>query len=367
MREQIEYIVVGAGVVGLAIARELALQKREVLILEKADRIGTGVSSRNSEVIHAGIYYPERSLKARLCVSGRSQLYNYLKERKIEYQRCGKLIVANNHKEENILEDIYQSSKKNGVDDIQKLNSKNARIIEPELKCKSALFSPSTGIFDSHSYMLNLHGDAENNGAVFAFKTAVVGGFILQDSIQINVQTEKNEMSLLCKTLINCAGLGAQKLASSIQGFPNELVPSQFLAKGNYFSLKGKAPFSHLIYPVPSRASLGTHFTRDLGGQGRFGPDLQWIDEINYDVDPGRAKKFFSAIKRYWPNIEEKSLCASYSGIRPKIHSKHEKIADFLIQDSSTHGFNSIINLFGIESPGLTSSLAIAREIAKKL
>lgn len=367
MIDNVDCIVIGAGVVGLAIARELAQKGREVIVLEKTDSIGTGVSGRNSEVIHAGLYYPQGSLKARLCVNGRAKLYKYLDERKIEYKCCGKLIVATDDLEVKALDEILKKAQINGVYDIVKINKAEALSLEPELNCRSALLSPSTGVFDSHAYMLSLQGDAENCGANFAFSNTVVGGRIINGKIELDILGQSGLLKLGCKTLINAAGLGAQKIALSIKGFPPELVPPQYLAKGNYFTLTGKAPFSKMIYPIPGKASLGTHYTCDLGGQGRFGPDIQWVEEINYNVDSAQISSFCNAIRRYWPGIKDRELIPSYSGIRPKVHSADMTMADFIIQGPSIHGINSLVNLFGIESPGLTSSMAISEEVANSL
>jgi L-2-hydroxyglutarate oxidase LhgO len=345
----------------------MAQQAREVLVLEKTSAIGTGVSARNSEVIHAGLHYPPGSLKARLCVAGRTQLYDYLNERGINYNRCGKLLVATNDEEVKALDGILEKAQINGVDDMSKISQAEAIALEPELLCKSALLSPSTGIFDSHAYMLNLQGDAENNGATFAFLNSVVGGRIENGTIELDISGDDGILSLGCKTLINAAGLGAQKVALSIKGLPPKIVPPQYLAKGSYFTLNGKAPFSRLIYPIPGEASLGTHYTCDLSRQGRFGPDAQWVDEINYDVDPARTESFYTAIRRYWPGIDDRELSPAYSGIRPKVQAPGGETADFIIQDASVHGVNSLVNLFGIESPGLTSSMAIADEVASRL
>lgn len=367
MTDTLDCIVIGAGVVGLAVAREMAQKGREVLVLEKTDTIGTGVSARNSEVIHAGLYYPQGSLKARLCVAGRAMLYDYLNERGIEYKRCGKLVVATNSIEEKALDGILKKAQINGVDDMVKISQAEALSLEPELLCKSALLSPSTGVFDSHAYMLNLQGDAERCGATFAFLNSVVGGCIENGKIELDILGENGILRLECKTLINAAGLGAQNVALSIKGFPTKKVPPQYFAKGSYFTLSGKAPFSRMIYPIPGKASLGTHYTCDLGGQGRFGPDIQWVDKINYNVDPARATSFYTAIRQYWPGIADRELSPAYSGIRPKIHAPGEETSDFIIQGTSIHGVNSLVNLFGIESPGLTSSMAISQEVANSL
>jgi L-2-hydroxyglutarate oxidase LhgO len=367
MSDYVDCIVIGAGAVGLAVARKMALKGREVLVLEKADTIGTGISARNSEVIHAGLYYPPGSLKARLCVAGRVLLYDYLNERGIKFKRCGKLIVASSDMEEHALDGILKEAQINGVNDMTKISKAEALSLEPELLCKSALLSPSTGVFDSHTYMLNLQSDAESCGATFAFLNSVVSGCIEKGRIKLNVLSKSGKQTLGCKTLINAAGLGAQKIALSIKGFPTKLVPPQYFAKGNYFTLNGKAPFSRMIYPIPGEASLGTHYTCDLGGQARFGPDIEWVNEIKYNVDAARVTNFYSAIKRYWPGIEDRELSPAYSGIRPKIHAAGTKTADFIIQGSSIHGVSSLVNLFGIESPGLTASMAISDEVAKSL
>lgn len=367
MSDNVDCIVIGAGAVGLAVARKMALKGRKVHVLEKADTIGTGVSARNSEVIHAGLYYPQDSLKARLCVAGRALLYDYLNERGIDYKRCGKLIVATNYIEEQALDGILKKAQINGVDDMIKISQAEALSLEPELLCKSALLSPSTGVFDSHTYMLNLQSDAESCGATFAFLNSVIGGCIENGKIELDILSKSGKLKLRCKTLINAAGLGAQKVALSIKGFPPKLVPPQYFAKGSYFTLSGKPPFSRMIYPIPGEASLGTHYTCDMGGQGRFGPDIQWVDEINYDVDPARVTSFYNAIRRYWPGIENREISPAYSGIRPKTHAAGTKTADFVIQDASIHGVNSLVNLFGIESPGLTASMAISNEVANRL
>ena len=367
MTEKIECLVIGAGVVGLAISRALAKAGREVLIVETADAIGTGTSSRNSEVIHAGIYYPKDSLKADLCVQGRNQLYQYLEERGIGHDRCGKLIVATSDVQISDLKALKEKARDNGVDDLQFLSADDIRAIEPNLFCRAALLSPSTGIIDSHSYMLSLLGDAENNGASLALLSTVTGGKISEQGIRLDVTSGGERMSLDCSTVINAAGLGAQAIARSLRGMPESLIPPLYLAKGNYFNLDGKAPFQHLVYPVPETAGLGIHYTRDLGGQGRFGPDVQWVDAIDYSVDLERGDIFYDVIRTYWPNLQDNSLSPAYSGIRPKIQAPGESAADFVIQGPTTHGIHGLINLFGIESPGLTASLAIADEVVRRL
>ena len=367
MSESVDCVVIGAGVVGLAIARKLSMQGREVVVLEAEDAIGKITSARNSEVIHAGLYYPKSSLKARLCVAGRDLLYEYLQDRAINHQRCGKLIVATTDEESEALENILVKARIHGVDDMTRVSAAHAHAMEPELSCHGALFSPSTGIFDAHSYMLNLQGDAENHGASFSFLSAVHGGKIKDKTVSLDVAGTDGMMTLECALVINAAGLGAQKITSSIDDFPVEMVPPLHYAKGNYFSLNGKAPFEHLIYPLPGKSGLGTHYTRDLGGQGRFGPDIQWTRDIDYSVDPARAESFYAAVRRYWPALADGTLTPAYSGIRPKLQGPGEPTADFVIQDARDHGVTGLINLFGIESPGLTSSLAIANEIASRL
>ena len=367
MSDSVETIVIGAGVVGLAVARKLALLGHEVLVLEEADAIGTVTSARNSEVIHAGLYYPEGSLKARLCVNGRALLYQYLEERGIVHQRCGKLVVATDEAELAALGGVLAKAHINGVDDMTQISAADARALEPSLHCTGALLSPSTGIFDSHAYMLSLQGDAENHGATIAFYSKVAGGTVGEDGITLTISGDDGTLSLGCKTLINAAGLGAQGIASNLSGFSSDYVPPLSYAKGSYFSLSGKAPFAHLIYPLPSNDGLGTHYTRDMGGQGRFGPDVEWVQDIDYAVDPQRAEGFYVAIRRYWPDLSDGALVPAYSGVRPKVQIPGDPPADFIIQDASVHGVAGLVNLFGIESPGLTSSLAIADEIAARL
>jgi len=367
MTERLDCIVIGAGVIGLAVARRLARDGRDVLILEETDSIGSITSSRNSEVIHAGIYYEKDSLKAQYCVEGKKRLYDYLESRAIDHERCGKLIVAVDDAEVSRLETLEEHARSNGVNDLEWISGSEAMAMEPELNCVKALLSPSTGIFDSHSFMLSLLGDAENKGAQVAFFSSVKKGSIQDDGIVLNVMCENEEMTLKANTVINASGLGAHHVISNLDGFPNKHIPPSYMAKGNYFSLIGKSPFRHLVYPVPVSAGLGVHYTRDLGGQGRFGPDVQWIDEIDYSIDPERSDSFYAAIRRYWPGLPDNSLSPAYAGIRPKLQAPGEPAMDFLIQGKETHGIDGLVNLFGIESPGLTSSLAIAHAVARKL
>jgi L-2-hydroxyglutarate oxidase LhgO len=355
----VDAVVIGAGVVGLAVARALALAEREVIVLESEDAIGTGTSSRNSEVIHAGIYYPKDSLKARYCVAGRERLYPYCGERGIGHRRCGKLIVATGEDQIPGLRDLQSKALANGVEDIRWLEGREAMALEPALDCVAALLSPSTGIIDSHGLMLAYQGDAEDAGAMIAFKSPVAGGRLAGEGIELTVGGDA-PMTLSARTVVNSAGLFAQTVAASIDGLDPASVPPSYFAKGNYFSLAVRAPFTHLIYPAPEAAGLGVHLTLDLGGQAKFGPDVEWVEEISYDVDPARCLGFYAAVRRYWPELPEDSLRPAYSGIRPKIQAPGEPARDFMIQGPADHGVKGLVNLYGIESPGLTSSLAIA-------
>ncbi len=362
--DRVDCVVVGAGVVGLAVARRLATAGREVVVLEAAEAIGTETSSRNSEVIHAGIYYRAGSWMARLCVSGRHALYRYCQERDIPYKNCGKLIVATNPKETEKLQSIKAHAEANGVLDMQLLTGEAARALEPALACDAALLSPSTGIIDSHAYMLSLRGEAEAAGAAFAFHTPLVRAKSANGLIELDAGGEA-PMTLQCSLLINAAGLGATAVARNVDGMPVDRIPPAYLAKGNYFSCSARAPFSRLIYPVPEPGGLGVHLTLDMAGQARFGPDVEWIETIDYAVDPARAERFYPAIRKYWPSLPDGALMPSYSGIRPKIVPPAVATQDFLIQGPRDHGVDGLINLFGIESPGLTSSLAIADRVAE--
>jgi L-2-hydroxyglutarate oxidase LhgO len=362
--DRVECIVIGAGVVGLAVARALAQAGREVVVLEAADAIGTVTSSRNSEVIHAGIYYPAGSAMARFCVAGKQALYAYCLDHGIPHSNCGKLIVATSAAEVERLGAIRAHARTNGVDDLQSLDGAAARALEPALRCEAALLSPSTGIIDSHAYMLALRGDAEAAGAAFAFLAPLLGGRATPDGFELEVGGEA-PMQLGCDLLINSAGLSAPAIARSLTGMPLDKVPTAYLAKGNYFACSARAPFSHLIYPVPEPGGLGVHLTLDLAGQARFGPDVEWVDHIDYEVDPARAERFYPAIRRYWPALPDGALMPSYSGMRPKIVPPAVAVQDFLIQGEHLHGVRGLINLFGIESPGLTSSLAIADEVGR--
>ncbi len=370
MADTLDCAVIGAGVIGLAVARALALKGREVVVVEAAETIGTGASSRNSEVIHAGIYYPTESLKARLCVKGRRMLYAYCAEHGIEHRRCGKLIVATEESQIPALEDLRARAEANGVHDLEWLDGNGVSRVEPALRAVAAFLSPSSGIVDSHAFMLALQGDAEAAGAVIAFLSPVTGGRVAGGNGEARVVLEvggAEPATLACRNLINCAGLGAQDVSASIEGVPAGTIPRRYLAKGNYFYLSARPPFERLIYPLPRPASLGLHYTLDLGGQGRFGPDVQWVDGIDYAVDPGRAASFYASIREYWPELEDDALRPGYAGIRPKIQAPGQPPADFVIQDARVHGIQGLVTLYGIESPGLTSSLAIAEQVAGML
>jgi L-2-hydroxyglutarate oxidase LhgO len=362
--EQVECIVAGAGVIGLAVARALALAGREVIILEAADRIGSETSSRSSEVIHAGIYYPPGSLMARLCVEGRALLYAYCQERAIPHRQCGKLIVASSEMELQQLSAIAAKAASNGVTDLRQISASEARALEPALVATGALLSPSTGIVDSHAYMLSLLGDAENAGAVLVCNSPVERGRATQHGIVVDVGGAE-PTSLGCRLFVNAAGLAAPKLARRIDGMPPALVPKEYFAKGDYFSLVGRAPFSRLIYPVPVKGGLGIHLTLDLAGQARFGPDIEWVDTLHYEVDPAKAALFYAGVRRYFPDLKDGALLPAYSGIRPKIVPPGVAAQDFVVQGPAAHGVAGLINLFGIESPGLTSSLALAKLVAE--
>ncbi|MBF0356515.1 MAG: NAD(P)/FAD-dependent oxidoreductase [Alphaproteobacteria bacterium] len=352
-----DVVVIGAGVVGLAIARVLAMAGRDVLILEAEGAIGTQTSARNSEVIHAGLYYPKDSLKARFCVAGNRMLYAYCQDRGISHQRTGKLLVAVDETELELLDRLSAAALANGVQDLSRLSASQAEALEPELSCKAALLSPSTGIIDSHGLMLSLLADAEAKGAVLALKSAVTGGRVSEGGITLAVDGTEIEAALV----VNSAGLGAWAVARSIKGIPEGSIPPCHFAKGNYFSLTGKTPFKRLVYPVPGHAGLGVHFTRDLAGRARFGPDVEWVDAIDYKVDPKRAEVFYEAIRSYWPGLRDGALEPGYAGIRPKLQGPGDPQQDFWIGSP----LPGLIALYGIESPGLTSCLAIAEHVAR--
>ncbi len=367
--DKVDGVVIGAGVVGLAVARALALSKagagKEWLILEAAPAIGTGTSSRNSEVIHAGIYYAKGSLKARWCVQGREMLYAYAQERGVPHQRCGKLIVATQESQVAQLQGIQDKARANGVNDLAWLSAEQAQAMEPALSCLAALHSPSTGIVDSHALMLSYQGDFENAGGMVAFNSPVQSLDCRADGMVLQMA---DGTELMASVVVNATGLTAPWLAKAIQGLPAEHVPTAYFAKGNYFTLSGRSPFSRLIYPVPEAAGLGVHLTIDLGGQAKFGPDVEWVDSPeDLVVNPARGDAFYAEVRKYWPALQDGSLIPGYAGIRPKINAPHEAARDFELQGPQTHGVPGLVNLFGIESPGLTSSLAIGAAVVEAL
>ena len=363
----IDCLVIGAGVVGLAVARELALAGREVVIAEAADGIGTQTSARNSEVIHAGIYYPPGSLKARVCVEGRKRLYAYLQERGLPHKACGKLIVATSESQKPALETIMARARASGVDTLRWLSGAEAKAMEPEVRCEIALLSPETGVVDSHALMLSLLGECEAAGGSLALNTPITGWRREAEGFSVDFGGD-DPATYSVRTVVNSAGHGAPKLLGLLDGFPAAHVPVQHYAKGNYFALTGKQPFSHLVYPVPEAAGLGIHATIDMGGRVKFGPDVEWVEsDQDLVVDPARAKKFYAAIRTYWPGLPDEALVADYAGIRPKLHGPTEPMPDFRIDGPEVHGVTELVNLLGIESPGLTSSLAIAEMVREKL
>ena len=364
--DAVDAVVVGAGVVGLAVARELALRGREVLVLERADAIGTGTSSRNSEVIHAGIYYPQGSLKARLCVQGKAMLYAYCAERGIAHRRCGKLIVATGTDQLAQLASIRAIAAANGVTDLQLLSQAQAQALEPALRCVGALLSPSTGIVDSHALMVALLADLENAGGALVLRSGLASARCTDKGIEL---LAVDGTRLRASVLVNAAGLDAPQLALRIQGLAAHHVPTPYYAKGSYFTLAaGHSPFARLIYPVPERAGLGVHLTIDLGGQAKFGPDVQWVaSPDDLIVDPSRGDAFYAEVRKYWPALPDAALLPGYAGVRPKLQPASAGPADFVIQGPAEHGVSGLVNLFGIESPGLTSALAMARRVADRL
>lgn len=362
MTETLDCVVIGAGVVGLAVARALAMKGRDVIVLEAENAIGTGTSSRNSEVIHAGLYYPKDSLKARLCVAGNRALRDFCAGHGVPFSMTGKLIVATDEAENASLDALLAKGDANGVTGLRRLDLAEARALEPELACTGALFSADTGIVDSHALMLALQGEAEDYGAMLALMTPVLDGEITEDGVLLRTGGRDGGV-FACKTVVNCAGLGAHRIATSLAGLRPETVPPHHLCKGNYFLLSGRTPFRHLVYPVPVAAGLGIHFTLDLAGQGRFGPDVEWLsatDCPDLAVTETKAAGFAAAIRRYWPGLADEALRPGYAGVRPKIQAPGEAAADFAILGPAHHGCSGYIGLHGIESPGLTACLAIA-------
>jgi len=364
--ERIDAVVIGAGVIGLAAARALALAGREVIVVERTETIGSGTSSRNSEVIHGGLYYATGSLKARACVEGRRRLYGYLDRAKVAHRRCGKLVVATAAAQVPALDALADRARANGVEGLRRLDGEAARALESALACVAALESPETGILDSHGFMLALQGDAEAAGAVVAFGAPVEAGRAGPDGLVLEIGGSE-PTTLAAGLVVNAAGLHAPAVARRIVGLPPETVPVPHWAKGTYFGLAGRSPFGRLIYPMPDAAGLGVHLTLDLGGQARFGPDVEWLDDGAgpdapgaYDVDPARAESFYAAIRTYWPDLPDGALVPGYAGIRPKLQAPGEPARDFLVQGPAEHGVPGLVHLYGIESPGLTGALALA-------
>jgi L-2-hydroxyglutarate oxidase LhgO len=361
--DSVDTVVVGAGIIGLAIARALAQQGHETLVVERHSRPGQETTSRNSGVIHSGIYYPTGSLKARLCVRGRDLLYAYCAQRGVAYRRCGKLIVAS-ESQVKALEALQRKAIANGVTDLAMLNADEVRTLEPSVQCAAALLSPSTGIVDVHELLIGYLGDFESHGGVLALQSHLDQAEIVPDGFVLRVRSGDSDSELHCKQLINCAGLSALNLLRHIGGYPQQRWRRAYYAKGNYFVCQGLKPFQRLVYPMPSNAGLGVHATLDMDGTTRFGPDVQWVEELDYDVDPERAPAFYAAIREYWPSIPDGSLQPGYAGIRPKLVGADASAADFEIESVDAHGIPGLINLLGIESPGLTSSLAIGELVA---
>ena len=365
--DTLDVVVIGGGVVGLAIARTLALTGREVVLLERHSRIGEETSSRNSEVIHAGIYYQTNSLKALLCVSGKELLYSYCEEKSIPYDRCGKVIVALTKDQEETLDIIRTRAIDNGVEDLQPMTGAEVAELEPAVKCIAGLFSPSTGIVDAHSLMVALQGDLENAGGNVAFLSDFIQASFESDRFRLRVATEESTTEVGARCLINAAGLQASRVARRIAALDPRYIPETRFAKGNYFVYQARHPFQHLIYPVPEPGGLGIHVTLDLAGGARFGPDVEWVDEPEYSVSSQHVDRFFDTIKGYWPDVSRDALTPGYVGVRPKIVSPGDPPGDFVIQGPSDHGIPGLVNLFGIESPGLTASLAIAEKVREAL
>jgi L-2-hydroxyglutarate oxidase LhgO len=364
--ETIDCAVIGAGVVGLAIARKLAMNGHEVVILEAEDAFGTHTSARNSEVIHAGIYYASGSLKAQLCVAGRKALYHYCAEHNVNHQRIGKVIVACDESEVAGLEKYKAQAETNGVDDLRMLSRTELAEMEPAVRCIAGFLSPSTGIIDSHGLMLSYLGEAEDRGAMLALSSPVHGGRVESDGIVLEVGG-KEPMTVKCRTVVISAGLRAPDVARSISGIPTATIPSTYYAIGHYYTLTTKSPFNRLIYPVARPDWLGVHVTIDLGGRVKFGPDFEWIDRVDYRFDERREASFYKAIRHYYPGLRDGTLNPGYTGIRPRITGPGEPVQDFTFHDSQVHGVKGLVALYGIESPGLTSSLAIADYVAERI
>jgi len=361
-----QVLVVGAGIVGLAIAREAALAGHDVIVADAEPHIGSGTSSRNSEVIHAGLYYPTGSLRARHCARSRRMLYDFCASHGVPHRKLGKLVVVGRDADVAVLEKIFAQATQNGVEGLRMLDGADAIRMEPALSCVAAFHSPETGIIDSHRYMLALQGDIEDAGGVLALNTPVERLTPTPAGWEVRFGGAEPG-SLAVDAVVNSAGHGAQTLARATAGYAAERVPRLVLAKGNYFSYTGRAAFSRLIYPAPVPGGLGIHVTLDLAGRMRFGPDVQWIDAYDFNVDPARAATFYPAIRTYWPGLPDGTLVPDYAGIRPKLTGQGEPAADFMIDGPADHGLPRLVHLFGIESPGLTASLSLAQEVVGKL
>ena len=365
--ESQDAVVIGAGVVGLAIARALAMDGRDVLVIERNGGIGEETSSRNSEVIHAGIHYPPDSLKAKLCVRGKELLYRYCRDRSIRHRRCGKLIVAASETQHAELEAIRTQGQASGVDDLAIVDRATAAKLEPGVVCTSALTSPSTGIVDGHGLMTSLQGDLETAGGTVALRCEFLRGQKERNGFTLRIRSVGEPVDVHARALVNSAGLAAGHVARHIEGLATRDIPRIRFAKGNYFIYRGRHPFRHLVYPVPEPGGLGVHVTLDLHGQARFGPDVQWIEAPDYAVDESRRDRFFDAIRTYWPGVSRDRLAPGYVGVRPKLIRPGDPPGDFVIQGPDSHGIPGLVNLYGIESPGLTSSLAIAEHVVHRL
>jgi L-2-hydroxyglutarate oxidase LhgO len=359
-----ETVVIGAGVVGIAVARAFAMAGHEVLVLEQEGRIGQHQSSHNSEVIHSGIYYSPSSVKARLCLSGRTELYAFAAERGIPHRRVGKLVVATESEQVAKLRSMYAASLANGVEDVTLLDRSEAKAKEPALECMAALWSPSTGVIDSHAYLLALQAEAEQHGATFAFNARLRSGEVKPSGFRLRIDAPE-PTDIDCRHFINCGGLFAPALMRTLAGYPAERIPHAWFARGNYFACQCRVPFDRLIYPVPDQIGLGIHLTLDVSGGAKFGPDVELVDKVSYAIDPSRAEHFYTSIRRYWPGLPDGVLVPAYAGVRAKIGPR-DVVQDFLIETEADHHIPGLINLFGIESPGLTSSLAIGREVVHR-
>jgi L-2-hydroxyglutarate oxidase LhgO len=362
-----DVVVVGAGAVGLACGYALSKRGLVVAVLEAGPIIGEGVSARNSEVVHGGLYYPTGSLKARLCVQGRRALYAFCNSHKVAYDRCGKLVVATNVDEESRLDGILEQARANDVEGMERISKAQALAMEPALNCEGALISPQSGVFDSHGYMLALQGEIEAAGGAVVTSTPFEGASPLAGGGYSVRAGGAEPTTLTCRLLVTAPGLSAQAVAAEIEGFPKDTIPALHYGKGVYFRLSGRAPFSRLIYPPPIHGALGTHYRRDLGGQAVFGPDLEYVDKLDYSVDPAKAPAFYAYIRKFWPGLPDGALSPDYAGIRPKLHGPDEPQPDFRLDGPAAHGMEGLVTLFGIESPGLTSSMAIGEEVAARL